>query len=279
MIEYGLPVAFALFVWWFSTGLILLLDGLPRRTFPWSMAAISALALVALWGLARTSDDASVAGAYLAFTCAVLVWAWQEMSFLTGTVTGPRKHACAPGCGGWRHFVHAIEAILWHELALIATAIVVVALTWGGANQVGTWTFMILWAMRQSAKLNLHFGVRNLSEEFLPDHLRYLKSFFSRKPMNLLFPVSVTAATVVATLLMQRALVADAGAHEIAGLMLLSALLWLAIVEHWFLVLPLPATALWNWSLRPGARQSDARAGTPVPDADDSRRASVPLPP
>ena len=39
----------------------------------------------------------------------------------------------------------------------------------------------------------MFLGVPNLTEEFLPEHLHYLKSFLSRKPMNLLFPVSVTA--------------------------------------------------------------------------------------
>ena len=38
----------------------------------------------------------------------------------------------------------------------------------------------------------------NLTEEFLPEHLQYLKSFLARKPMNLLFPVSVTGGTIVA---------------------------------------------------------------------------------
>ena len=31
------PVLYALFVWWFSTGLILYLDRLPRHTFRWSL--------------------------------------------------------------------------------------------------------------------------------------------------------------------------------------------------------------------------------------------------
>jgi hypothetical protein len=38
MSQYALPVLFALFLWWFSTGAILYLDGLPQRTFKWSMA-------------------------------------------------------------------------------------------------------------------------------------------------------------------------------------------------------------------------------------------------
>ena len=42
--DHGLPVLYALFVWWFSTGLILYLDGLPRRTFRWSMLGATVLA-------------------------------------------------------------------------------------------------------------------------------------------------------------------------------------------------------------------------------------------
>ena len=45
------------------------------------------------------------------------------------------------------------------------------------------------------AKLNLFLGVPNLSVEFLPPHLGYLASYFSNKPMNLLFPASVTLAS------------------------------------------------------------------------------------
>jgi putative photosynthetic complex assembly protein 2 len=131
-------VLYALFLWWFSTGLILYLDGLPRRTFRWSMLACSVLALLSLWGLFATRDDTSVLGAYAAFTYGLLVWGWHEMSFLMGYVTGPRRESCPEGCRGRRHLVHAIEAILWHELAIAATAAVMVALTWSSANHVGT---------------------------------------------------------------------------------------------------------------------------------------------
>jgi putative photosynthetic complex assembly protein 2 len=241
---------FACLAWWFATGAILYLDGLPPRTFRWSLLGATFVLSLALIGLAVSSAQTSVAAAYAAFGCGVLVWGWLEMTFLMGWLTGPRRHACPTGCTGGRHFVHAIEAILYHELALIAAAAVVVAITWEAPNQVGTWTFAVLWAMRQSAKLNLHFGVRNLSEEFLPPHLAYLKSFFTRKPMNLLFPVSVTLATLVAALLVRAAIDAPAGGFEAVGLTLVTTLLVLAILEHWFLVLPLPVNALWAWGLR-----------------------------
>ncbi|MGQ0595577.1 MAG: putative photosynthetic complex assembly protein PuhE [Gammaproteobacteria bacterium] len=257
MSTYGLPVLYVLLLWWFSTGVVLYLDGLPRRTHRWSLLGATAVALLALFGLRLSSTEVGVIGAFAAFTGAVLVWGWLELSFLTGIVTGPRKHSCLESCAGGRHFLHGVEAILYHELALIGGAALIAVATWDRPNQVGTWTFLILWGMRASAKLNLFLGVRNLSEELLPEQLQYLKSFFSRKPMNLLFPVSVTVSTIIATRLLQVALANDATAFEVAAFTLLSTLMGLAVLEHWFLVLPLPANELWRWGLR--SRTMDKR--------------------
>lgn len=249
-VTYVGPVLFALFAWWFSTGAVIYLDNLPRRTFRWSMLAATIVLLAALLGLAASAADTSVFGAYASFSCGLLIWAWQEISFYTGYVTGPRKHACREGCSGFAHFGHALQASLYHELAIVATAAVIVASTYGTPNQTGTWTFMVLWWMHESARLNVFLGVRNLNAEFLPEHLRYLKSFFVKKSMNLLFPVSVSVSLVAATLLTQAALAADAGPPLAAGYTFLSTLMILAILEHWFLVLPLPSAALWTWSLK-----------------------------
>lgn len=250
MATYAYPTLYALFVWWFSTGLIIWLDNLPMRTFKWSMLGGTALFAVALYRLAASGGDTSLAGAYAAFTYAVLVWGWHEMSFFMGYVTGPRRTACAEGCAGFRHFVHGIEACLWHELAIIATAVVIVATTWGAPNQVGTWTFLALWGMRTSAKLNFFLGVLNLSEEFLPKHLGYLKSFLRQRPMNLLFPISVTAGTAVVAWLWQAASAPGITEVQAAGLTFVIAMLVLAVVEHWFMVLPVPFAKLWSWVLQ-----------------------------
>jgi putative photosynthetic complex assembly protein 2 len=245
VVEYAVPSLYALAVWWCATGAILYLDSLPPRTFRWSMAGATILAAAALYGLAHTRADASVAGAYCAFTCAVLVWGWIEMSFLTGFLTGPRTTACPADCRGARHFVHAIEAILHHELAIVGAGAAVIGLTWGGTNPVGAWTFLVLWVMRASAKLNLHFGVRNLGTELLPPHLQYLRSFFRRRRINPLFPVSVAAGCGVATLLVVRATAPGAAPFEVTGAMLVASLLALAIVEHLFMVLPVSLDPLW----------------------------------
>ena len=250
MTEHLLPLLYTLFVWWFSTGAILYLDGLPRWTFKYSLTVATVVLAVALVGLAATRDDLRPSAAYLAFTCAVAVWGWQEVAFLLGFVTGPRQSALPAGATGWARWRCAIEAVLYHELALMALAAAVAAATWGGRNTTGLWTFAILWVMRQSAKLNLFLGVRNMSEQLLPAHLAYMGSYFLRKPMNRLFPFSVIASTVVALLLWQAAMAAGASPFSAVSLTFLATLLTLAVLEHWFLMLPLPMESLFGWGLR-----------------------------
>jgi putative photosynthetic complex assembly protein 2 len=243
------PVLFALFTWWFATGAIIYLDGLPMRTFKWSMLGATAVLLAGFYGLWVSSSDTSVSGAYIAFASALAVWGWHEISFYMGYVTGPRQHACEDGCSGAKHLGHAVAVSLWHELAIIASFVVIAAMTWGTPNEFGLWTFAILWGMHESARLNVVLGVRNVSAHFLPPHLAYLKSFLNVKPMNLLFPVSVTVSTIIAAMLVMAAIgAADPFAQ--AGFTFLATMMTLAILEHWFLVLPVPAEAMWNWSMK-----------------------------
>ena len=84
MTEYGLPVGFAFVLWWSSTGLVLFLDGLPRRTFRWTMLGATGVLALSLWGIASTAAQVDVAGAYIAFTCGLLAWGWQEMAHYLG---------------------------------------------------------------------------------------------------------------------------------------------------------------------------------------------------
>jgi hypothetical protein len=234
MATYALPVLYTLLLWWASTGVILYLDGLDRRTFIWSMAGATVLLGVALWGAAVTGAISTAGGAYFAFACGLTAWGWQLVSFYMGYLTGPRKAAC--------------------ELAICLTALVLFGLTRGQANQMAIWTFVVLWWMHQSAKLNVFFGVPNLGEELLPDHLRYLRSFMTRRPMNLLFPVSVTLSTIIAVLLVQKAAAQNATPFEAAGFTMLATLMVLAIAEHWFLVAPMSANTLWQFGVKDSSK-------------------------
>jgi putative photosynthetic complex assembly protein 2 len=259
----------ALFVWWFSTGVVLYIVGRPGLSSRGSLLGATALFAASLYGLAKSGSDTSVGGAYIAFACAVLLWGTQEFGFLAGLVTGPRSQACPQGSAGWRRAVLAVEAILYHEIALIFSGAAILAVTWNADNQFGTWTFLILWALRVSAKLNLFLGVPVLNHEFLPERLEYLTSFFTRRPIGLFFPLAVTAATAVTTLLMTMALAGDANAFRSTGYMLLASLTALGVLEHWFMVLPLPIAALWSWGMRSRTDHVRRRA---VPSLDQDAR-------
>lgn len=256
----GCAIAYTLFVWWSSTGVILYLDRLPRATHARSFAAMSLVTLAALAGLARLRDAGGSLGAYGAFSCALLVWGWVEMAFLMGYVTGPRTTACTVERMGWRRARHAFEAIAWHELALLAAFAAVFAVTAGGDNRVGVRTFALLWACRQSAKLNVFLGARNLGEQLLPEHLRYLQTYFVRRAMNPLFPLSVAAIAGLIALLAAHIGAAAGDEGRQAGHALLAMLASLALLEHLFLMLPISLDPLWQW-----ARHDRAPRRLPAP--------------
>ena len=255
---YTVPPIYAAFVWWFSTGAVLLLVGRAGR-FEILRAFLGGGMLAgSLGGLALSAGDISLGGAYAAFTSTILLWGAQEIAFLAGWLTGPRPQPCPPGAKGARRLSLALQAILYHEFALLACGMTVVALTWNGANQVGLWTFAALWVLRQSAKINLFLGVPVTNDELMPDAVLFLKTFFARKPVGAFFPVSVTLATAVLVIMIQRIVEVASTPFDIVGLTLVSTLFALGVVEHWFMLLPLPAITLWGWGMRSGFPPEDA---------------------
>ncbi len=271
-------ILYATFLWWFSTGIIFYLNARSPQTFRLSMLAGTGLLLAALYGIWFSAALESIAGVFIAFTCGLVIWGWHTMSYYMGIITGPRRLACPPDCQGGQRFLHALATSLYHELAIIATVILIAWLIRGQPNPIGLWTFILLWAMHVSAKLNVFLGVRNLNVEFIPQRLAYLTTYFRARPMNLLFPFSVTAGTLITILLIQQANAAAAGSASAVGLILLASLAALAVIEHWFMMLPIRAEALWRWSLKtaliehPAASACLARAAT----ARTSRPASNP---
>ena len=264
MSDHVLTALFVLFSWWISTGVILLMDGLPRWTFRFSVSGLGALALGGLYGLWWSSQFASKPAAYLAFGCTLAVWAFHELTFLLGLVTGPRKEPCPPDARGLARFVYATAAIIYHELVLFFTLLAVVAITWGAPNQVGTWTFFVLWIMRLSAKFNVYLGVRNLTTDFIPAHLRYLLTYFRKARLNPLMPVSITVASAVVVVLFSDSLAAGATSFVVVGRTLVATLLAMAVLEHLFLTLPVPDALLWRWAMRSGHGAGAAVAAEPA---------------
>jgi putative photosynthetic complex assembly protein 2 len=243
----ALAVTATLFAWWFGTGAIFWLNGLPRRARQWSVAAASLVLVAAFAGAWASAQTASIGAVYLSFACGLLVWAWVELTFLTGFITGPNRAPAPAGLTLAARFRLAVGAILWHELTILALTAVVFALSWGGATMTGAWTMLLLWAMRTSTKLNIFLGVRNTYAGLLPEHMRYLASHFTAGRMNPLFPPAFAAALLAAVLLFAAA--ANAAPVAATGLAILGTLAALGALEHAFLVLPIRSEALWSWSL------------------------------
>lgn len=246
----------ALFLWWFSTGILLWRVRRADNGGPddhlWSVLLGLPLLILGAFGFHATLDDPSVMGVHIAFLSALAIWGWIELAFLSGIITGPNLRPCPEYVPEWERFLRAFGTIAWHEILLALAALVMGLMAWNQPNHFGFLTFAVLFVARISAKLNLFFGVANINTEFLPRPLAHLSSHFRHRPMNGFFPVSVTALCFAAGCWLERLIAAPNPGAE-TGFALLTALTLLALLEHWFMVLPLPDQKLWRWMIDPPA--------------------------
>lgn len=255
--DFLIPLAVAVGLWWLSTVIILYRAGLPPASFGRTMIGATAFLLIGAGLLYTSAMDTSPAGAYMAFLGALAVFGWHEVSYLFGFVSGPRPQPCPENCSGWSRFVLGVKTCIYHELLVVSTVVALAVLTANAPNRVGLWTLVILWLMRWSAKLNIFLGVRNLHVEFWPPHLAYLKSFTRERSMNALFPVTIIVSSTFVALLVVIAADSAAYSADRTGAVLLATLLALAMLEHWFLILRLPDEVLWQPGLK--SRLGNAR--------------------
>ena len=253
MSALALPLLFATVLWFFATGFVLWLDRLPSSTWPASLVGATVASGFAMAGIIATAPMTGSAAAYAAFACALVLWGWHELSFLMGFVTGPNRSSCPPDAHGWHRFLLAAATLIHHEVAMFATILVIAATAWHQPNQTATLTFALLFAMRLSAKLNIFAGVPHLSTEMMPEHMRYLASYFRIRPASLFFAASLTTIAMVAAWLGNAALQADGGLAT--GYALAFALVVLAFIEHGFLVVPWQDTSLFRWAMRPALEE------------------------
>lgn len=262
----SVPIIATVFAWWFSTGIILLLVRLPPKNYGTALSLFALVLALATGGVIITADKDTSSAAYFAAGCALCIWGWHEASFLMGKITGPRPAACPADAKGWARFKYATLTVIHHEIAIFLTLLALVGLTWGQPNQVASWTFGVLFTMRISAKLNIFLGVPNLTDEFFPSHLEHLKSYLPKRPMNALMPISVVGSLILCAWLMTQADHAPEGSAMATGFVLLFTLTALALLEHFFMVLPVQDAALWRWaSPNKSVQKSDPR---PPKDTD-----------
>ncbi|MEL6665047.1 MAG: putative photosynthetic complex assembly protein PuhE [Pseudomonadota bacterium] len=250
MLERLAPVAIAVLVWWSSTGLLIWLvrrGSIVRRNA--AMVLIIA-AIGATFCIIPVRNEASSAGAYSGFAIGLTVWAWHEAMFLFGFVTGPTRTSSPVGLKGWSRFWASTQVVLYHELAIAAHGALIIWLSAGYANTAAAMTFVLLWGMRLSAKLLIFMGAKNASDAFLPEHLKYLASYFNTARTTPFFPLFLASTGLVAIWLLQQGTTAPPGTFEAVSFLLIGTLALLAAFEHLALILPLQDQRLWAWALR-----------------------------
>ncbi|MEM8800570.1 MAG: putative photosynthetic complex assembly protein PuhE [Pseudomonadota bacterium] len=274
-----LIIGFVLVAWWTTTGLVFALNRAPRASFMWSFAVATSVMAMGFAGIGMASETTSGGALFASFIASLAVWCWIEIGFYFGFVTGPRTKPCEPGCKGLRHFGHAIGVSLYHEIAILTAGSIIAALTWGMPNQLALWVFVVLAVMHQSARLNVFLGVRNVSAEWVPDHLPFLHSFLRKRPMNWFFPISQVLSIGAFVALIWCLVAAPFPALNRTFFWFLLALLGVGIFEHWLLILPLPrpATDLWRiWEAGPYAVSSPVK--TPAQASANTPAKTIPEP-
>lgn len=244
----ALPFMVVIVLWFVSTGLVAMINHRLRQSFGRAVIIAGICASLGLALLVLTSHSTAVWAAYVSFVGGLLIWSWHEISFLTGAVAGSHREVCPPDARGWQRFSLATMALIHHEIALAMTAALLLSLSAVTTNPTGAYTFALLLIFRLSSKLNIYWGVPNMSDELLPLHLAYLKSYFGPKRLQPMLVLSTSAIVGLGAYFANAAFNANQP-NEAVQASLLCCLCMLAALEHLFLAIPFRDSALWNWAL------------------------------
>ena len=250
-LAYLLPIGFVVTFWYVSTGAVLWLARGERESVHVKLLGVTMLAACGFAGAAITSNSAAAWAPYGGFVAALSVWAWVEFTFLTGLITGPRVIDCPEDITERRRFHLAWRTVSHHEFVLVAALGGIWLVTANTAQPVAFYTFAVLWLMRISAKLTIFSGVPAFSADMMPAPLTHLHSYFRVDRIGPIF----WAATLLTTGLLVAAVAAfhnDVFApdqHTI--IVMMTALVALAALEHWFMILPVKDSNLWRWAMVP----------------------------
>jgi putative photosynthetic complex assembly protein 2 len=226
-----LPFAVVITLWFVSTGLVAMINHRLRQSFTRALIIAGICAISGLGLLVLTAHSSAIWATYVSFVGGLLIWSWHEISFLTGAVAGSHRDLCPRDAKGWQRFSLATMALIHHEIALAMTAGLLLSLASVTANPTGAYTFALLLIFRLSSKLNIYWGVPNMSDELLPAHLAYLKSYFGPKRLHPMLIFSTLVIIGLAGYFIWAAITAGR-AHEAVQAGLLCCLSLLAAVEH-----------------------------------------------
>lgn len=209
-----------------------------RRLVLLFTAGVLVLAHYQLW---EVRNDVSMWSSYRAFIAGMLIWAWHELAFYSGVLAGPWRKACPSDARGFRRLYYAILTHLYHIAAIGADMLVLWLMHNHSPNQTGLYLFILLWINQLSAKLNVLLGVRNFEATLLPDHMRYLSSFWNpSRCCHPFFLVSLVTTVLIALFLWTKTILL-AGTSNAIGMSFLATVATMGAFEHLLLVLPVGA--------------------------------------
>lgn len=237
-------IVISILSWWLATGVVIIVARRGSGRGVVTMGLMTGAAMAALWAITLSAQIVSVGGVYVAFASAIVVWAWHEVSFLLGIITGPRRTACPVDATERERFSAAFAAVRDHELLLFATMIGLIWLLRDAPNQTAMWSFVLLWVMRVSTKLNIFLGAPNAVSDLLPARLDYLKSYFRTDRVSPIFVSSLCLAVLITLTCVFHANLALSQAHTVSWT-ILATFATLGIIEHLFLVTPIRDADLW----------------------------------
>lgn len=241
----AVAVATVVAVWWMGTGVVFLAaraaPGARRVTFAAATLAVAALLVALAPGVSARVDAAgAVQGLLLGFAA----WAWIELSFYTGFVTGPSTRLPPAGAGFAVRFRHALAACLWHELAIVGGLVLLLALS-PGPNRWAAIQFAVFWGLHEIARLNVLVGVPHPFRELLPDHLAHLQPYLEPRRAGIWLHLSLVVLLCGAVATTAAALTLDAASRP--GWAAVTVLLGLGVLELGVLLFPVPLARLWQW--------------------------------
>ena len=246
--------SYALVLWWGGTALVWLLvqRGEQPRHSLWLLPLVGGVSLGIVHG---ASMIASVPASILGFTGALMLWGALEAAHLYGWLTGPEKAPCPAHISGFERFRRGINVGLHHDLGILLAIALLWLLAYGAVNPTAAWTFTVLWLMRWSAKLNLFLGVANFDPGLMPQRMRYMATYMQRKPINLLYPVSILLGLLIVLYGVHSVRQGLLAPHLAAGVVLTTSLAVLGLIEHILMMIPVRDSQLWRWA---AAHSSDS---------------------
>lgn len=250
-----MPFAVVALLWFVGTGLVAMVNHRLRAASMRPLLIGCACAFAGLGLVVVSAHSTQLWAIYASFLGGLLIWSWHEIGFLTGAVTGSHRDACPAEVRGWQRFSMATMALIHHEVALAMTAALLLSLAAYTTNTTGAYVFALLLLFRLSSKLNIFWGVPHLSDELLPRHLDYLKSYFGPKRLRPALPLSIVLIMACALWFAVEAWRAERPDELVHGA-LLCGLSLLAALEHLFLALPIRDSALWSWAMANDGRRA-----------------------